>query len=335
VNSEIGDVTTTSSAHSIGSRRIRVAVGALCTAAVGALLVVPAVTSSATAASAVCAQPVTLQRDVVRGINDGGDLTDAQAAAQQADLQTRLTVKAVTGRGLVRMSGQVAPTLLSNGSVRIPVYFHVIRSGSASSQGSLTSTQVTEQINTLNEVHTYARTPFRFYLAALDYSTNSSWFNAAQGSSAESAMKRSLRRGGLNALNLYSISVPGGSLGYSTMPASARSNTTLDGVVVDFATMPNGSLSGYNQGDTAVHEAGHWLGLYHVFQGGCGGFGDYVSDTSAQAFAQYSCVTKDSCSAPGTDPVNNLMGYTPDSCMYQFTAGQSARMSDAWQAYRA
>jgi len=335
VHSEIGDVTTTSRPHPSGSRRVRVAVGSLCAAAVGALLVVPAVTSTATAASAVCSQPVTLQRDVVRGVNDGGDLTDAQAAAQQADLQARLSVKAVNGPGLVRLSGSIAPSLLSNGSVRIPVYFHVIRSGTSSSQGNVTSSQVAEQIIALNEAHSNSRTPFRFYLAALDYTTNSSWFSAAQGSSAESAMKRSLRRGGLNALNMYSLNVPGGSLGYSTVPASARSNTSLDGVVVDFPTLPGGSLTGYNEGDTAIHETGHWLGLYHVFQGGCGGFGDYVSDTPAESFAQYSCGYKDSCSAPGPDPVNNYMGYTPDSCMYQFTSGQSARMSDSWLAYRA
>ena len=214
----------------------------------------------------------------------------------------------------------------------INVYFHVIRRGTGVSNGDITSTMITNQINVLKNA--YASWGWNFNLVTTTRTTNSTWYTGCYGSS-ESAMKNALRQGTADDLNIYSCSPSGGILGYATFPSSYASQPKLDGVVILYSSVPGGTASPYNLGDTATHEVGHWMGLYHTFQGGCNGNGDFVSDTPAEKSAAFGCPTgRNTCNTAGNDPITNFMDYTDDSCMFQFTSGQDARMDSLFTTYR-
>ena len=126
--------------------------------------------------------------------------------------------------------------------------------------------------------------------------------------------------------------------GYATIPVAGTVATPSDGIVV----------TGF--GVVLAHEMGHYLSLYHTFEGGCTNNncltdGDRVCDTPPDG----TTVSSPSCDKPTnscgtdtlsnysngffkkdtTDQIANFMDYGNTTCSNQFTQGQADRMHAA------
>jgi hypothetical protein len=310
------------------------------------------------------------------------DQTPEQAAVARADFEMWKEMKkggngkgkggGTRGRRLSGCTGVDCAGFDAGKIITIPVHFHIFHDGTTGLKYTCTGSYDTgfqdgagnckyiqDQIKQVNKGfggipvdnggngygQYHEDTQFQFCLASANNIAGAT-YNSKGAYNDRGSYKSSFRVGKMETFNVW-VNKAGGYLGYATFPGS--NFATDDGVVLLNDSMPGGDAGIYSEGDTLTHEIGHWLGLYHTFQGGCGSStGDYQDlapggTRTLESGATYNCpiaTAPDTCTEPGTiagqfpDPIHNFMDYTQDSCMDEFTPGQAVRMKSAWELYR-
>lgn len=245
----------------------------------------------------------------------------------------------------------------------LPVVVHIIHNGGAE---NISDTQIEQAIQDLNEAfenvgyynpNTGVDTKIQFCLSKQDPDGNpSTGINRVQSSltnmtleTQDLAVKDLSRWDPLKYINIWvvreitSLSVGPGVAGYAYFPTSHGGNE--DGLMCE------ASFFGSTKANSGVHihEMGHYLGLYHTFEGGCINNdclmdGDRVCDTPPdQSTAQVPCngsantCSTDTDSGFATDQNDmfwNYMDYGDLNCYSAFTQGQTDRMTFTIQNIR-
>lgn len=205
----------------------------------------------------------------------------------------------------------------------IPVAWHVIHKGP---NGDLTTDEVLAQIDVMNKA--YKKFGSTFELVRLDRKGKGAWFKKCQKDRPFNKMTRKLAVDPTHTLNIYTCRPGDDLLGFTIPPGALPEDHPWNAVVIHYGSLPNGPLFPYDEGDTLVHEVGHYFGLAHTFENGCTAPGDEVNDTPFEASPAFGCqIGRDTCPQAGLDPVRNYMDYSDDGCLTTFSKGQRKRMN--------
>ena len=189
----------------------------------------------------------------------------------------------------------------------------------------------------------FALAGIQFYLLQPSYINSDRYFNYEANDDEDDLYDAYSEDNTINAYFTNSVAIGGGAVcGYAYFPGGP-----------DFTIMDNDCVNG--DGNTFVHELGHFFHLYHthgvsnsqltdelVNGSNCSVAGDAICDTPAEpnlsGLVTSDCdYTGNSVDANGDvfEPtINNIMSYGRDECDIPFTNGQHLRITSAFGTFR-
>lgn len=276
-------------------------------------------------------------------------LTDPEYRANQEAIEAS-TADYVSRIGALANLGNAQQVEL----ITIPVVFHIVHNGDAVGSGeNLSEELIMAQLQQLNEDYRklnsdrnkipeefeslHADFRIEFCLATQDPQGNETTgilrhkYSKSTWSidDCNSTLKPETIWDRDSYLNIWSVKLKSGLLGYAQFPGGAANTDGVVSTSTSFGSISNPNPNGgsYGRGRTTTHEVGHWLNLRHIWgddRGACTGT-DYVDDTPNQANSYGGSPSHPQKSCDSNDMFMNYMDYVADSAMHMFSEGQKNR----------